>query len=122
MTDNKRYAKLNDYDKNKITIIKNLINSIGFNLNHLGKDNSLENSFVKDKLKDIMKNNKIFEKNNSLALYGVQNKKIGSTKSFVFFVNSIIKKYGFEICFYQKSNREGKKVRKNNYIYLDKIN
>lgn len=121
ITDKNKIDNLDDYDKNKVNLLTDLIISIGFNPNRLGKENKLERSIFNDKMNNVLLNHKLFKKNNIFTLYGVKNKKISSVRSFIYFINSVIKQYGFELKCFQKSLRLNKKIVKTNYIFLDKI-
>lgn len=113
--------KLDDYDKNKMNLLKQLIINLGFNFSRLGIENKMKREIFEQKMNNVLKTNNIFKNNNSFKLYGVKHKNVYNIRSFVFFVNSMIKQYGYKLNSTRKSVRIKGSINKCYFIYLDKL-
>jgi len=108
-----------DYHKTRrnerIIIVKDIIKELGYN-SYIEKKLIVSNTFDENK-ENIIKNNILFTNQKfSLPLFGMKKRKILSIKSFMGFINSILKEYGFEISVEQKAEKH---IGKTNYYYLD---
>lgn len=121
MNNPSKLNKLDDYDKNKMNLLKHLIIDLGFNFSRLGVENKMEREIFEEKMNNVLKTNKIFKNNNSFKLYGVKHKNVYNIRSFVFFVNSMIKQYGYKLNSTRKSVRIKGSINKCYFIYLDKL-
>jgi hypothetical protein len=119
MNDESKINKLDDYDKNKMNLLKQLIIDLGFNFSRLGAENKMERKIFEEKMSIVLKSNNIFKNNNSFKLYGIKHKNTYNVRSFIFFINSMIKQYGYKLNCTQKCFRDGKKYYNKNFIYFD---
>jgi len=118
---NKRYLKYNDQQrKQKMEMIKELINKFGYDPNNFGKNNLLTRIFFAEKMKESLDECKIF-KNDSAKLFDVEHKNIDSIKSFMGYCNTILNQYGLIMMTHRKGRRDKKtkKIISECFYYLD---
>ena len=90
--------------KQRLDIITELIVKMGFSLDNIGSDSKLEkDNFVKN-MKDCLKSCKLFiDRKLVEPLFGMKSKNLVSVRSFMGFVNSLLKHWGLCIVSLQKS-------------------
>jgi hypothetical protein len=108
-----------DYYKTKkeerIKIVKDIIKELGYD-SYTKKKLINVKTFDENKEK-IIKNNILFtDQKFSLPLFNMQKRKISSIKSFMGFINSILKEYGFTISLHRKAEKH---TGKTNYYHLE---
>jgi hypothetical protein len=112
----------------RVGMIKELIDSMGFDLNNIGNDLILDrDTFVKNMNQSIKKCNIFNNSEDCELLFGIKSKEITSVKAFIGFVNTIFKNWGIIINFKEESiwNKELKKrIGLHTYIlnYYQNIN
>ena len=118
--------KLLDYDKAKdkqrLTLITDLIDKIGFDIDNIGKEHMLAREDFENNKAECLEQCKIFtDPTKSGNLFGVKIKTLYTTRAFMGLVNSVLHHYGVCICI--KQNGVWDKINKkkiNTYgYYLD---
>ena len=107
--------------KERVCLIKELIESIGFDLNNIGDNLVLDRDTFVENMNQSIKTCRIFKDDIDCEfLFGIKSKKVKSVKGFIGFVNSIFKNWGLEIEFLQKNiwDKETKKPKSFNNYYL----
>lgn len=82
--------------KQRIEMVRELIDNMGFNLENIGNQNMLSREVFTENIKRCIEKCKIFtDPTNSEILFGIKLKEIESVKAFMGFVNSsLLKKWG----------------------------
>jgi hypothetical protein len=105
--------------KERVGMIEELIESIGFDLEDIGDNVVLDRETFVENMEKSVKNCKIFKDAVDCEfLFGVKSKRVKTVKAFIGFVNSILKNWGLIINF--KQNRVWNKEIKNKintYVY-----
>ena len=100
-----------DKQKERTDIIKELIGTIGFDLEDIGNNLILDRDTFVENMEKSVKNCKIFKDSvNCKFLFGFKSKRVKTVKAFIGFVNSILKNWGLNIIFHKKQIREKNRI------------
>jgi hypothetical protein len=104
--------------KQRIDMIKELIKYMGFDLQKIGEVVLNRETFVEN-MDKCVKDCKIFTDSKDCdILFGCKTKEFKSVKAYIGYINSLLKNWGLQVDFKQKSIRDIKTKRKTNtYIY-----
>jgi hypothetical protein len=96
-----------DIHKERTDIIKELIETIGFDLEDIGNNLILDRETFVENMEKSVKNCKIFKDVIDCEfLFGVKSKQVKTVKAFIGFVNSIFKNWGLNINFIKTAMRD----------------
>jgi hypothetical protein len=117
------YDKLKQ--KQRIGIVKQLVEMMGYGLDNIGDVNKLSREVFESNMKKCLDECKIFTDRKMIEpLFGFKVKDVSSVRGFMGFVNSLLKNWGLCVVSKQKTVRDKilKKRLNDNFYYLDYLN